>query len=116
MAKYGGGGFQGGGGGNMNNLLKQVQKAQKQMEEKQKELEVKEYEASAGGNAVKAVVTGKKQVTAITLDPSVVDPDDVEMLQDLIILAVNNAMKQADEDSAKLMSELTGGMNIPGMF
>ncbi|MFZ2258098.1 MAG: YbaB/EbfC family nucleoid-associated protein [Clostridiaceae bacterium] len=116
MAKFGGGGFQGGGGNNMNSLLKQVQKAQKQMEEKQKELEVKEYEASAGGNAVKAVVTGKRELISIALDQSVVDPDDIEMLQDLIVLAVNNAIKQADDESAKLMGELTGGMNLPGMF
>lgn len=115
MAKFGGGGgFPG--GGNMNNLLKQVQKAQKQMEEKQKELESKQYEGTAGGNAVKAVVTGKKELLAVTLDESVVDPEDIEMLQDLIVLAVNAAIRQADEESAALMSELTGGMNIPGMF
>ncbi|KAF5070387.1 Nucleoid-associated protein [anaerobic digester metagenome] len=113
MAKFGGG-FPG--GGNMNNLLKQVQKAQKQMEEKQKELESKNYEGSAGGNAVKAVVTGKKELVSVTLDQSVVDPDDIEMLQDLIVLAVNGAIKQAEEEAANLMNELTGGMNIPGMF
>lgn len=112
MAKFGGG-FPG--GGNMNSLLKQVQKAQKQMEQKQKELEVKTYENSAGGNAVKVVISGKKEVLSVTLDESVVDPDDIEMLQDLIVLAVNGAIKQAEEDAASLMSEMTGGMNIPGL-
>lgn len=115
MAKFGGGGgFPG--GGNMNNLLKQVQKAQKEMEQKQKELEIKQYEGTAGGNAVKAVVTGKKELVSVTLDPSVVDPEDVEMLQDLVVLAVNGAIRQAEEEAAKLMGELTGGMNLPGMF
>lgn len=112
MAKFGGG-FPG--GGNMNSLLKQVQKAQKQMEEKQKELEVKTYESTAGGNAVKAVVNGKKELISVTLEESAVDPDDIEMLQDLIVLAVNGAIRQADEDAAKLMNEMTGGMNIPGL-
>ncbi|PKK40012.1 hypothetical protein ABB02_00806 [Clostridiaceae bacterium JG1575] len=114
MAKYGG--FRGGGGGNMNNLLKQVQKAQKEMETKQKELEVKEYEATSGGNAVKAVVNGKRQLLSVSLDESVVDPEDIEMLQDLIVVAVNSALNQAEEDSSKLMSDLTGGMDLQGMF
>ncbi len=114
MAKGFGGGFPG--GGNMNNLLKQVQKAQKQMEEMQKELQNKEYEGSAGGSAVKAVVSGKKEVKSITLDASIVDPDDIEMLQDLIVLAVNAAMKAADDEAQDSMSKMTGGMNIPGMF
>lgn len=111
MAKFGGG-FPG--GGNMNNLLKQVQKAQKEMEKKQKELESKTYESSAGGNAVKAVLNGKKELLSVTLDESVVDPEDIEMLEDLIVLAVNGAIKQAEEEAAGLMSEMTGGMNIPG--
>ncbi len=114
MAKYGGG-FPRGGGGNMNNLLKQVQKAQKEMEEKQKELETKEYEASAGGNAVTAVVTGKRELVSVTLEKDIVDPDDIEMLQDLIVVAVNSALKAAEEESARLMSDLTAGMNIPGL-
>lgn len=113
MAK-GFGGFPG--GGNMNNLLKQVQKAQKQMEEMQKELQNKEYEASAGGSAVKVVVNGKKEIKSITLEESVVDPDDIEMLQDLIVLAVNTALKEAEDDAAASMNKMTGGMNIPGMF
>lgn len=118
MAKYGGmrGGMPGGMGGNMNKMMKQLEKAQKEMEQKQKDLEEKEYEASAGGNAVTAKVNGKHQVVSVNLDESVVDPDDIEMLQDLIVLAINNAMAQAQEESDKLMGELAGGMNIPGLF
>jgi DNA-binding YbaB/EbfC family protein len=110
------GGFPGMGGGNMNNLMKQAQKLQKQMEDMQKELENKIYEASVGGGAVTAAVTGKKQVTDIKIKPEVVDPDDVEMLQDLIISAVNEALKKAEDDSSGEMKKMTGGMNIPGMF
>lgn len=113
MAKGFGGGFPG--GGNMNNLLKQVQKAQKQMEEMQQELQNKEYEASAGGLAVKVVVTGKKELKSVTLEESIVDPSDIEMLQDLIVLAVNSALKAAEDEAQESMSKMTGGMNIPGM-
>lgn len=113
MAKGFGGGFPG--GGNMNNLLKQVQKAQKQMEEMQQELQKKEYEASAGGSAVKVVVTGKKELKSVTLEESIVDPSDIEMLQDLIVLAVNSALKAAEDEAQQSMSKMTGGMNIPGM-
>jgi len=113
MAK---GGFPGMGGGNMNNLLKQAQKLQKQMEDMQKELENKEFEASAGGGAVTVKVTGKKQITDIQIKPEVVDPDDVEMLQDLVMLACNEALKKADEETAGEMGKLTGGMNMPGLF
>ena len=86
------GGFGGGIPGNMNNLMKQAQRMQRQMEEKQKELESKEWEASAGGGAVTVKVSGKKELTSVVLSPEVVDPDDIEMLQDLIIAAVNEAM------------------------
>ena len=113
MAK---GGFPGMGGGNMNNLMKQAQKFQKQMEDMQKDLENKNYEASVGGGAVTAVVSGKKQVVDIKIKPEVVDPDDVEMLQDLIISACNEALKKAEDDSAGEMKKMTGGLNIPGMF
>lgn len=113
MAK---GEFPGMGGGNMNNLLKQAQKFQKQMEDMQKELENKSYEVSVGGGTVKATVNGKKQLVDITIDPEVVDPDDVEMLQDLIMSACNEALKKAEEDSSEGMKKMTGGMNIPGMF
>jgi DNA-binding YbaB/EbfC family protein len=113
MAK---GGFPGMGGGNMNNLLKQAQKFQKQMEDMQKDLENKSYEASVGGGTVKATVNGKKQLVDMKIDPEVVDPDDVEMLQDLIMSACNEALKKAEEDSSDGMKKMTGGMNIPGMF
>lgn len=101
-------------GGNMNNLLKQAQKMQKDMEKNQKELESKIYEASAGGGAVSVKLTGKKRLESVTIDKDVVDPDDVEMLQDLVLSAVNAAMQTADEDAEKVMGKLTGGM--PGLF
>ena len=108
MAKRGG--FPGGMPGNMNNLMKQAQRMQRQMEESQRELEAAEFTAKAGGGAVEVTVTGKKQVTNIVLSQDVVDPDDVEMLQDLILAAINEAMKMADDASASMMSSLTGGM------
>ncbi len=109
------GGFPGGfGGGNMNNLMKQAQKLQKQMEDMQKEIESKEFEASVGGGAVVVKVTGKKEGTAINIKPEVVDPDDVEMLEDLVLTAVNEAMKKADEETSSKMGKLTGGMG--GLF
>lgn len=104
------GGFQGGMPGNMNNLMKQAQKMQKQMEEAQKELELKEVEAAAGGGAVKAKVNGKRELISITIDPDAVDPDDVEMLEDMIVAAVNEAMHQMDEISQASMSRITGGL------
>ena len=110
MAKRGG--FPGGMGmpGNMNNLMKQAQKMQKQMEENQKALDEKSYTAAAGGGAVEVTISGKKEVTAVKLAEEVVDPDDIEMLQDLIIAAVNEAFRKADADSAAMMSKLTGGL------
>lgn len=114
MAKGGFGGF--GGGANMNNIMKQAQKFQKQMEDKQKELESKIYEAAVGGGAVIAYANGKKQITDIKIKPEVVDPDDIEMLQDLIITACNEVIGKAEAESSAEMGKLTGGMNIPGMF
>lgn len=109
MAKRGG--FPGGAmPGNMANLMKQAQRMQRQMEEGQKELETKEFTASAGGGAVEATVSGKKELLKVTLSQEVVDPDDVEMLQDLILAAVNEAMRQADEASSELMGKMTGGL------
>ena len=96
--------------GNMNNLMKQAQKMQRQMEENQRELEATEFTAKAGGGAVEVTVTGKKQLTNIVLSQDVVDPDDVEMLQDLILAAVNEAMKMADDASASMMNKMTGGL------
>ena len=108
MAKRGG--FPGDMPGNMNNLMKQAQRMQKQMEESQKELQEKSYTAAAGGGAVEVTISGKKEVTAVKLAEEVVDPDDIEMLQDLIMAAVNEAMRKADADSAAMMSKLTGGL------
>ncbi len=102
--------------GNMGNMMKQMQKVQKQMEEMQKQLEETEVEASAGGGAVTAKVNGKKELLSITIDESVVDPEDVEMLQDLVIAAVNEALRSAENMMAEEMKKLTGGMNIPGLF
>ena len=102
MAKRGG--FPGGMPGNMNNLMKQAQRMQRQMEEKQKELEEKQYSASAGGGS------GKKEVLSVKLSEEVVDPDDIEMLEDLIVAATNEAFRQAEEDSSQMMSQLTGGL------
>lgn len=116
MAKRGG--FPGGGQmpGNMNNLMKQAQKMQRQMEESQKELETKEFTATAGGGAVEVAVTGKKEVIRVTLDKEVIDPEDKEMLEDLIMAAVNEAMKKAEDASAESMSKMTGGMGLGGGF
>ena len=109
MAKRGG--FPGGAmPGNMNNLMKQAQRMQRQMEEGQKELETKEFTAAAGGGAVEVTVSGKKEVVKVVLSEEVVDPDDIEMLQDLIVAATNEAMRQADEANAALMNKMTGGL------
>ena len=110
MAKRGG--FPGGMGmpGNMNNLMKQAQKMQRQMEEGQKELEAKEFSAKAGGGAVEVTVSGKKEVLKVQLSQEVVDPDDIEMLQDLIMAATNAALRMADEANNELMGKMTGGL------
>lgn len=108
MAKRGG--FPGGMPGNMNNLMKQAQKMQRQMEEKTKELEEKEYEATAGGGAVKVVVSGKKEVVSVKLAEEVVDPDDIEMLEDLIVAATNEALRAMEEDSNSIMGAIAGGL------
>ncbi|MEY8001538.1 YbaB/EbfC family nucleoid-associated protein [Clostridium sp. Mt-5] len=105
-----------GGGGNMNNLMKQAQKFQKQMADMQSELEDKEFSATVGGGAVTVIVNGKKQIVNIQIKPEVVDPEDVEMLQDLILTACNEALKNAEDETASEMKKLTGGLNIPGMF
>ena len=108
MAKRGG--FPGGMPGNMSNLMKQAQKMQRQMEETTKELEGKEYSASSGGGAVTVTVSGKKEVTAVKISPEAVDPEDVEMLGDMIMAAVNEAFRQMEDASSQAMSKLTGGM------
>ncbi|WP_026507090.1 YbaB/EbfC family nucleoid-associated protein [Butyrivibrio sp. MC2013] len=108
------GGFPGGMPGNMNNLMKQAQRMQRQMEENQKELETKEFTAAAGGGAVEATVTGSKQLKAVKILPDAVDPEDVEMLQDMIVAAVNEAMTQAEKASEEAMSKMTGGLGSLG--
>lgn len=110
------GGFPGGGGmpGNMNNLMKQAQRMQRQMEESQKELESAVYTAKAGGGAVEVTVTGKKEITKVTLSKEVVDPDDVEMLEDLIMAATNEALRMAEDASSEAMSKMTGGLGALG--
>lgn len=108
MAKRGG--FSGGMPGNMGNLMKQAQKMQRQMEETTKELEEKEYTATAGGGAVSVTVSGKKEVTAVNLSKEVVDPEDVEMLEDLIMAATNEAFRQMEEAGSSAMAKLSGGL------
>ena len=108
MAKRGG--FPGGMPGNMNNLMKQAQRMQRQMEETTKELEEKEYSASAGGGAVTVTVSGKTEVLSVKLSEEVVDPDDIEMLQDLIVAATNEALRKMEDESQAAMSKLTGGL------
>ena len=113
MAKRGG--FPGGGmPGNMANLMKQAQRMQRQMEENQKELETKEFTAKAGGGAVEVTVTGKKEITKVKLSEEVVDLDDIEMLEDLVMAAANEALRMADEANAELMGKMTGGLGLGG--
>ena len=116
MAKRGG--FPGGMGmpGNMNNLMKQAQKMQKQMEENQKALEEQEFTAAAGGGAVEVTVTGKREVTKVKLSEEVVDPDDMEMLEDLIVAATNEALRKAEEAASSAMAKLTCGLGGLGGF
>ena len=106
MAKRGG--FGGGMPGNMNNLMKQAQRMQRQMEENKRALEEKEFTATVGGGAVEVVVSGKKDLKSLTISPDAVDPDDVEMLQDMILAAVGEAMKQVDAESEKLLGGMGG--------
>ena len=113
MAKGFGGRMPGMGGGMNMNMLKQAQKMQQDMMRMQQELQATEYEAAAGGGVVTATVTGKRELKALEIDPEAVDPDDVEMLQDMIVAAVNEAMRAADADAAGTMSKLTGGLNLP---
>ena len=115
MAK---GGYRGGmpmGGMNMN-MVKQAQKMQQEMLRMQEEMESKEYEAASGGGMVKAAVNGKHELLRLEIAPDAVDPDDVEMLQDMVIAAVNEAMRAADTEASNNMSKLTGGLNLGGLF
>ena len=114
MAK---GGFRGGmpmGGMNQMQMMKQAQKMQQDLLKMQQEMEEKQYEATAGGGVITA--SGKRELVRVTIDPEAVDPDDVEMLQDMVVAAVNEAMRKAEADSAQNMSKLTGGLNLGGLF
>lgn len=102
--------------GNMGNMMKQVQQMQKNIELKQAEIEEKSFEATAGGGAIKVVCNGKKEILAIELKEEIVDPDDIEMLEDLILVAVNDAIKAADKEMSDVMSSMTSGMKMPGLF
>ena len=108
MAKRGG--FPGGMPGKRNNLMKQAQKMQRQMEEAQQQLEEQEVTATAGGGAVEVTVSGKREITKVKLSEEVVDPDDIEMLEDLVMAATNEALRQIDEVSQKSMAKITGGL------
>ena len=111
MAK---GGYRGGpmGGGMNMNMIRQAQKMQQEMLKMQAEMETKTYSATAGGGVVTAEVNGKHEVVSLSIDPEAVDPEDIEMLQDMVIAAVNEAMRKAESDAAASMSKLTGGMNL----
>ena len=114
MAK---GSYRGGMGGGMNmNMIKQAQKMQQDMLKMQEEMESKEYDATAGGGMVKAVANGKHELLSLTINPEAVDPEDVEMLQDMVVAAVNEAMRKAEAEAAQNMSKLTGGLNLGGLF
>ena len=114
MAKKGG--YGGGMPANMNNLMKQAQKMQRQMEDAAKELEEKQFTAKAGGGAVEVTVSGKREIVSVKLAEEVVDPDDIEMLEDLIVAAENEALRQVEQESANSMSKLTGGLGGLGGF
>lgn len=107
--------FPGGGMGNMQAMMKKVQKMQAEIVKKQEELKQRTIETTVGGGAVTVVVNGKKELQSVKIDPSAVDPEDVEMLEDLIVTAVNEGVRQIDELSEKEMAKITGGMKMPGM-
>ncbi|WP_101697013.1 YbaB/EbfC family nucleoid-associated protein [Clostridium minihomine] len=109
-------GFGKGGAANLQQLARQAQKMQEDMDKATSELEAKEYTATSGGNAVEVTVTGKMEVQSIQIKPEVVDPEDVEMLSDLIMAAVNEALRSAATDKSQRMEELSGGLNVPGIF
>ncbi|WP_409293185.1 YbaB/EbfC family nucleoid-associated protein [Peribacillus sp. SCS-37] len=104
------------GGGNMQNMMKQMQKMQKKMEEAQANLGEEKIEGSAGGGMVTVVVSGHKEIIEVNIKPEVVDPDDIEMLQDLVLAATNDALKKADQLTNQTMGQFTKGLNLPGMF
>ena len=111
-----GGGMSMGGGMRQSDLMKQAQKMQQDMLKMQEELDAKTYSASAGGGVVTAEVNGKRELITLTIDPEAVDPDDVEMLQDMVVAAVNEAYKSVESKNAAEMEKITGALSLPGMF
>ena len=116
MAKGGFRGMPGGGGMNQAAMMKQAQKMQQEMLRMQEEMEKKTYTATAGGGMVKAEVSGKNELVSLQINPEAVEPDDVDMLQDMVIAAVNEALRTAESDKANQMSRMTGGLNLGGLF
>jgi len=106
----------GGGPQNMNAMIKQAQKMQADMEVLQAELDEREYDVSVGGGVINVKITGKKEIKAIDLKPEIVDPDDIETLSDLLVAAVNEAIKKVEDTTAEEMQKITGGLNVPGLF
>ena len=106
----------GGGPGNMQAMIRQAQKMQEDMQALQEELDAKEYDVSAGGGMVNVKITGKKEILAIDIKPDIVDPDDIETLSDILVAAVNQAIKLVDTTNNEAMEKVTGGMNMPGLF
>ena len=104
------------GGVNMQQLARQAQKLQQQMTKKQEEIEAREFEATAGGDMATAKVNGKKELLSLTIKPEAVDPDDVEMLQDLVVAAVNEALRAAGDAMEQELGKMTGGLSMPGLF
>lgn len=109
-------GYSNGGNANLQQLAKQAQKMQEEMDAASQELEAKEYEAAAGGGAVKAVVTGKLEIAKLEISKEVVDPEDIDMLSDLIKAAVNEAVRKARDEKTETMDKISGGLNVPGLF
>ena len=106
----------GGGPGNMQAMIRQAQKMQEDMQALQEELDAKEYDISAGGGMVNVKITGKKEILAIDIKPDIVDPDDIETLSDILVAAVNQAIRHVDTTNNEAMEKVTGGMNMPGLF
>ena len=106
----------GGGPSNMQSMIRQAQKMQEQMTSLQEELDAREYDVAAGGGAVKIKITGKKEILSVNLDPDLVDPDDIESLQDVLVAAFNEAIRKVEDTNAEEMGKVTGGMNMPGLF
>jgi len=102
--------------GGQGNMMQQAKRLQEEMAKTQAELEEREYEGSAGGESVKVMIKGNKEFKSVTIKPEIVDPDDIEMLEDLVLIAFNDALKKSSDDSEESMSKLTGGLNIPGLM